>query len=164
VAACESCQGQKLVLSDRYKNKVNIVPLKYLYRLRGCVRPLRVVPPKNICFVLLARPCFRYSCVYYFFTIFVIHQKNWHRYHTLYIICNCYSRMGYSGMGYSGMGYSEMGYSGMGYSGMGYSGMGYSGTGYSGIGYSGIGYSGMGYSGIGYSGMGYSGMGYSGIG
>jgi hypothetical protein len=67
VAACESCQRKKLVLSDRYKNKVYIVPLKYLYQLRGCVRPLRVVARKNICFVLLARPCFRYSC----FTIFV---------------------------------------------------------------------------------------------
>jgi hypothetical protein len=76
---------KNLSFSDRYKNKVNIVPLKYLYRLRGCVRPLKVVPRKNICFVLLARPCFRYSCVHYFCTIFVIHQKNWHRYHPLVI-------------------------------------------------------------------------------
>jgi hypothetical protein len=29
------------------------------------------------------RPCFHYSCVYYFCTIFVIHQKNWQRYHPL---------------------------------------------------------------------------------
>jgi hypothetical protein len=67
---------KNLSFSDRYKNKVNVVPFKkYLYQLRGCVRPLRVVPRKNICFVLLARPCFCYSCVYYFCTIFVIHQK-----------------------------------------------------------------------------------------
>jgi hypothetical protein len=34
--------------------------------LRGCVRHLRIVPRKNICFVLLARSCFHYSCAYYF--------------------------------------------------------------------------------------------------
>jgi hypothetical protein len=60
---------KKIVLSDRYRNKVNIVSLKYLYQLRGCVRPLRIVPRKNICFVLLAWSCFRYSAPV--FTIFV---------------------------------------------------------------------------------------------
>jgi hypothetical protein len=74
---------KKLVFCDCYKNKVNIVPSKYLYRLRGCVIPLRIVPRKNICFVLLARSCFYYSFAEYFCTIFVIHQKNWQRYHPL---------------------------------------------------------------------------------
>jgi hypothetical protein len=37
--------------------------------VRCCVRPLKIVPRKNICFVLLARSCFHYSVVYFFCTI-----------------------------------------------------------------------------------------------
>jgi hypothetical protein len=47
--------------------KIKSILLLKNTRLRGCVRPLRIVPRKNICFVLLVRSCFHYSV----FTIFV---------------------------------------------------------------------------------------------
>jgi hypothetical protein len=59
------CQGYQKVIS--FIRIMNNFGLLYLHRVRGCVRPLRIVPRKNICFD--SRSYFQYSVVYFFCTI-----------------------------------------------------------------------------------------------
>jgi hypothetical protein len=55
-------KDDQVIRHNNNKTKEKSIRKAFLFN----VRPLRIVPRKNICFVFLAWSCFHYSCVYDF--------------------------------------------------------------------------------------------------